>query len=93
MPGRGDKEIIDSYEQDISRMGAIFNLTFKESEKKELLKLFTKEEILQKEGREYIVSRAMSDIAKANDVELHRRLYRIYSFKSGENEFCILDVS
>lgn len=84
LPGYGEKEMISSYEHVIRRMGAVFNLTFKKSEEKELLQLFVKTSALEKEGREFVVGRAQSDIAMKDDVDLHRQLYRIYSFKSEE---------
>lgn len=84
MPGLGEKELKESYSRDIQRMEDVFGLKIEESEKEELLDLFVKESYLQQEGREHLIERARVDIAKIDDVELQRMLYRIYAFKSDE---------
>ncbi len=84
LPGYSDSQIRESYKQDIKRMGELFDLHFDEATTEELLDLFVKADSLIQEGREYVVNRARSDIARIEDVELHRSLYRSYAFKFEE---------
>jgi len=84
MPGVGIDELEESFTEMIFRIEEVYNLSYTKSEKNELLKLFLKADSLLQEGREYFIQRARTDIARRSDVELHRRLYQIYAFKSEE---------
>ena len=84
MPGMGEEELKEYFNQEIARIEELYGLSITKSNKKELLQLYLKEYSLEQEGREFFVSRARTDIARESDVELHRRLYQIYSFKFEE---------